>query len=156
MAFQIPAKVGAVFGSQTRAKVLGYLAGSSGSRTGYAISKDLGIGVSKVYEELRRLESCGVVVSDLDVKGSKRFLLDDEDLRGFLVRNMRIVPADEWFSPQRIAERRRNLDAVRRISVPMPPVPARAGTRPFANEFRRPAGKDRALRRMRKATSRPR
>jgi len=154
MAFQIPAKVEAVFGSQTRAKVLGYLAVSSVPQTGYSISKNMDIGIAKVYESLRKLESCGVLVSSLDVRGSKRFLLNDGDLRNFLIKNLRILSADDWFLPARIAERRRNFKETRRINVNVPAFPARKGKRPFANEFRRPPEKDRALSRMRKAPSR--
>lgn len=156
MGFQIPAKVTAVFGSRTRAKVLGYLAESSTPRTGYAISRTLEIGVSKVYGELKRLESCGILASSLDAKGSKGFLLKDEDLRNFLRRNLRILPADEWFSLERTAERRKRFGDVKRIAVDLPSVPARAGKRPFAIEFRRPAGKDRALDRIKKTSGRRR
>ncbi|TLZ52085.1 MAG: hypothetical protein E6K18_03485 [Methanobacteriota archaeon] len=155
MAFQIPAKVEAVFGSQTRAKVLGYLAGLSVPQTGYAISKNLDIGVSKVYEELKRLEAGGVILSDFDVRGSKRFWLNDEDLRSFLARNMRILPAGDWFSPGRIAERREKFAETSRVRVDLPSVPARDGTPPFAKEFRRTPAKDRALRRIRGGSVRP-
>jgi len=156
MAFAIPPKVEAVFGSQTRAKVLGYLAELSVPQTGYAISKGLDIGASKVYEELKRLESCGVLRSDFDARGSKRFLLNDEDLRRFLARNLRILPAIGWFSPERIAERQEKFEETRRVTVNLPPVPTGEGTPPFAKEFRRPPAKDRALRRIRSGSVRPR
>ena len=150
MAFQVPAKVEVLFGSQTRAKVLGYLAGSTIPQTGYAISKRLEVGVSKVYEELKRLESSGVLVASLDAKGSRTFLLNDRDLRNFLVRSIRILPAEDWFSPEQIAERRKVFEETRRLDVPVPRVPPRAEGRPFANEFRRPPAKDRAMKRLRR------
>src|SRR2546422_8777556 len=131
MAFQVPAKVEAVFGSRTRAKVLGYLAESSVPQTGYAISKALEIGGSKVYGELRRLETCGILASSLDTRDSKRVLLKDEVLRNFLVKNIRILSADDWVSPERIAERRGNLKEARQIRIDLPPAPARAGTLRF-------------------------
>jgi len=156
MTFQIPAKIEAVFGSRTRAKVLGYLADSSVPRTGYAISKELGIGVSKVYEELKKLESSGILGSSLDVRGSKRFLLKDEDLRRFLLKNLRILSSDDWFSRERVAQRQENLQRSEQISVNLGAVPKGAGTLRFANEFRRPPEKDRALRRVRDAERRRR
>ena len=151
MAFQVPTKVAMVFGGQTRAKVLGYLAESSVPQNGYALSKALGMGVSKVYEELKRLESCGVLRSSRDAKGSKQFALNDEDLRRFLVRNVRILPADEWLSPAGVDRRRRSFEEAKRIAIDLPTAPTRAGVRPFAKEFRRPPEKDRALDRVKKA-----
>lgn len=156
MAFQIPARVEAVFGSRTRAKVLGYLAEMSIPQTGYAISKNLGIGPAKVYGELKRLESCGVVISSQDVRGNKVFLLNDEDLRRFLVKNIRILSSSDWFSPERIAERRRTFEEMRQVSINLPSTPVRSGRLPFANEFRRSPEKDRALNRVKKPSSRPR
>jgi DNA-binding PadR family transcriptional regulator len=154
--FQISAKVQTVFGSQTRAKVLGYLAESSVPQTGYAISKGLEIGFSKVYKELKNLEACGVLVGNLDARGSKQFLLSDEDLRNFLIKNLRILQAEEWFTPRRIAERKKNFEEANRIAITLPRAPARAGKRRRSSEFRRAPEKDRALNRVRKAQSRPR
>src|SRR5437867_8784582 len=131
MAFQIPAKIETLFGSRTRAKVLAYLAGASVPRTGYGISKELGIGVSKVYEELKKLESSGILGSRLDVRGSKRFLLNDEDLRRFLVKNLRILSSDDWFSRDRVARRRESLQRSEQVSVNLRAVPKGAGTLRF-------------------------
>jgi len=143
-----------VFGSRTRAKVLGYLAESSTPQTGYAISKSLEIGVSKVYGELKRLESCGILIGDLDVRGRKRFLLNDEDLRRFLVRNVRILPAEDWFAQSRIEERRRIYEEMKRVAVRLPAAATRVRNRPLASELRRSPAKDRALDRMRKSPNR--
>ena len=152
MTFQIPVSVAALFGSRTRAKILGYLADSSTPRTGYAISKSVGVGVSKVYGELKALESAGFLVSGPDANGNRTFLLEDEDLRRFLVKRVRIASADDWFSLEKVAGRRRAFEAARAIPVGLPVSALRARRRPRAGEFRRSPGKDRALDRMNRAT----
>lgn len=153
MAFQIPSEVRTVFGSQTRAKVLGYLAGSTTPRTGYAIAKSLGVSVSKVYDELKRLEAAGILGQSLDSKGRRRFLLRDPDLRSFLVKRVRISSTEDWFSPERIAERRETFERAKETqpNLPRPPSGAKRDTR-LAREFQRPPEKDRALARARRAS----
>lgn len=151
MTFRIPAEIQRLFGGQTRSKILGYLANASTPQTGYAVSKSLGIGVSKVYEELRRLESIGILAKSLDSKGSRRFLLRDQDLRNFLVKRIRIASTDDWFSAEKIAERRRAFKEAKRIPANLPSLPVRANrSSRFSEEFRRPREKDRALGRVKR------
>ncbi len=149
MAFEVPPQVQAVVGSQTRAKVLAYLASSSSPRTGYAIAKDLGIGVAKVYGELKRLGAAGVVAWSEDAAGRRSYRLQDEDLRRFFLRSFRITSSEEWFSADKVAERRRAFEAARAIRVEVPRAPRGSRQRLRTGEFRRAPGKDRTLARVR-------
>lgn len=148
-------RVEGVFGSGTRAGILGYLAQSSDPQTGYAIAKALQLGVSNVYPELKRLEDWAILASRPDVNGSKGYFLADEDLRRFLLRRIRILPSKEWFSSGRIAERQTLFEEAKRLSKAAPRVRAAGTKRPFSDEFRRPPGKDRALKRVKSAAGVP-
>ena len=143
MPFQIPGGVEILFGGAVRTKILGYLAACSTPQTGYAIAKDLDIGVSKVYPELKRLEAAGVVSARADLSGRKGFLLADDDLRRFLLRRVRILPSRTW-------------KTAARAWAPPGGSAERAGAsleRIPAKEFRRPAAKDVAVRRLRRRGS---
>ena len=137
----------ALFGSQARARILGYLAQSSVPQTGYAIAKDLQLGVSNVYPELKRLEEWTLLASRPGVRGGKRYTLIDDDLRRFLLKRIRILSSSDWFSGQRIAERRARFEEARKIPFKAPR--SAGGRRPLRGEFARPAEKDRALKRVR-------
>src|SRR2546428_6918599 len=114
MTFQVGRGVQQLFGSETRAKVLGFLADARTPKTGYQISKATGIRPPKVYGELRRLADTGFleVVEDA---GRKRYRMVDEDLRKLLLRCSRITSEDEWFSPERLRERRASVHSERRM-----------------------------------------
>ena len=153
MSFQVPLEVVRVFGSQARAKVLGYLANLTTPQTGYAILKSLQISVSKVYGELKRLEPTGILSKSLDSKGSTRFLLRDPDIRSFLAKRLRISSAEEWFSTGEVAKRRNAFRQAKRIPVSLRLPPAERNRRSrFVREFRRPPEKDRALDLVRRAS----
>jgi biotin operon repressor len=146
-----------VFGSQARAKVLGYLANSDTPQTGYAISKSVEISFSKVFEELKRLESAGILVKTLDSRGRSQFALRDPELRSSLSKRIRIISAEEWFSPDKVARRRKALVDAKGISVSLPRVPSGTGwSSRLAAEFHCAPEKDRALKRVRRASSRDR
>ena len=150
MGSEVPTVVESLFGSRTRAMVLGYLAESSTPPTGYAIAKALSIGASKVYPELKKLQAIGILEGRLDVRGGKTYLLKDDDLRRFLLKRSRIMFSKDWFSSDRLAQRRKDFERAREIQVRVPPAgPARA-RRPFEREFRRPRAKDRAVARIRR------
>jgi Fe2+ or Zn2+ uptake regulation protein len=134
-----------LFGSRTRALVLGFLAQASKPVTAYAISKALALGVSNVYPEVRRLEASSIVGTRLDAKGSKTYFLGDEDLRRFLLRIVPVMTAEEWFSPAQVEARREGIERAKKMDVRVTPVRGRRGKRPFDAEFRRPRSKDRAV-----------
>lgn len=150
MPIQIPRRAETLFGSRARAAILGYLAASRRARTGYSVAKALGLGVSKVYPELARLESARIVTSRPTERGSKGYVLADEDLRRFLTRQVPLMVSDEWFAPEQVAEREAAFEAAK--GLPLPRItPVRKGERrPFAEEFRRPARKDRTVKRMKR------
>jgi DNA-binding PadR family transcriptional regulator len=152
MASQARSAGEAVFGSGTRAKVLGYLAQSATPATGYAIAKALEIAFSNVYDELKNLEEWQIVASQLDLKGGKRYRLIEEDLRRFLLRRLRILASDEWFSTGRVADRRARLEDVKGLQIRVGRSRIPKKDRPFRMEFERSPGKDRALKRVKAAT----
>jgi DNA-binding PadR family transcriptional regulator len=139
-----------IFGSRVRAQILGYLAQASDPRTGYSIAKDLQIGVSNVYPELKQLEAWSIIASRPDKNGRRVFELADEDLRRFLLRRVRVISSQEWFSSARIAQR--EAQSIEAIELPLRVSRVRSNqrNRPLEDEFRRPPEKDQALKRIRK------
>ena len=115
-----PIGLDALFGGRARTRILGYLAGASCPLTGYAVAKELGLGVSKVYPELRRLAAARVITGRLSMSGRRLYSLDDADLRRFLVRRVRVLRAQDWFAPEQVAARRRAAEIVKKL----PPLPA--------------------------------
>ncbi len=146
MAAKAPQGIEGVFGSATRARILGLLAQASAPRTGYSIAKELEIGVSNVYPELRRLEAMALVAARLDAKGSKVYTLADEDLRRFLQRRMRVMAASDWLAAERVAERETLSKDLGKLALRLPRKRAGRKDLAFDEEFRRLSQKDRALR----------
>jgi len=86
MKFNVDPAVEQLFGSETRAKVLGVLASSVEPKTGYEISKTLDINPSKVYDVLKRLENSGFLNAVRERSRFKRYFLADEDLRRLFLK----------------------------------------------------------------------
>src|SRR2546428_13766898 len=110
MVFRVSRGVGQLFGSETRAKVLGFLADARTPKTGYQISKATDVRPPKVYRELRRLAETDFL-EVVEEPGRKRYRMVDEDLRRLLLRCARITSEDEWFSAERVRERRGGVEA---------------------------------------------
>src|SRR2546428_6616808 len=119
MAFRVSRGVEQLFGSETRAKVLGFLADARTSKTGYQISKATVIRPPKVYGELRRLAETDFL-EVVEEPGRKRYRMVDEDLRRLLLRCARITSEDEWFSAERVRERRGAFERARGIRLSLP------------------------------------
>ena len=136
MGFQLPGGIEAVFGGATRAKILGYLAGAATPRTGYRVAKELQIGVSKVYPELKKLNHAGVLAVGSDLNGRQRYLLVDEDLRRFLLRRVRIQASGERLTARVLASRA--VDFKKIHPVQRDRRPRASGRRRLEEEFRRP------------------
>lgn len=143
-----------LFGGETRAKVLGLLAGSREPRTGYEVSKALGINPSKVYGVLRGLEGAGILAAIPDPSGYTRYLVADADLRRFLLKRVRISLEDDWLAPSAVADRESLREAARRLRVDVRAPGGRSMPAVNASEFERPPEKDRALRRIAAARAR--
>ena len=137
-----------LFGSETRAKVLGLLADSPEPKTGYEISKVLGINPSKVYDVLRKLEGTGFLGVIPDRSRYRRYFLSNEDLRRFFLKNVRIAAEDDWFGPTRIRDRERAFEMAKALKVEVPEFKGSPRNLPNLAEFRRPPEKDRALKRV--------
>lgn len=148
MSFRINPAIQQLFGSETRAKVLGLLADSSEPKTGYELSKRLGINPSKVYETLRKMEGAGFLGVVPDFSPYKRYLLVDEDLKRLLLKSVRIVAEEDWFSPERVREREEAAKLTKRIRVDIPASSRNRKDLPIFSELIRPPEKDRALRRI--------
>jgi len=144
-----------VFGSIARARILGLLAQAATPRTGYEVAKELGLGVSNVYPELKRLEAWALVASRADARGRKCYTLDDEDLRRFLMRRVRVISSADWLSAERVAEREALSVEAQQLAVKAPRTQNKRRNRPPEGEFRRPAEKDRALRRLKDRAGSP-
>lgn len=137
-----------VFGSGTRVRLLGLLADSDRPLTGYAIAKGIRAPPSKVYRQLRGLRAAGVLEMIEDERGVKRYVLEDDDLRRFLRKRVRVTTAERWFSPERVRRKRKAYDRLRGMEV-SPPA-SRPNREAVSNpqEYERSPYKDRALRRL--------
>jgi DNA-binding transcriptional regulator GbsR (MarR family) len=155
MAFAINPAVGQLFGSETRARVLGLLADSSGPKTGYELAKALGANASKVYAVLRKLEGTGLLGVVTDRSDYKRYFVADDDLRRFLLKKARITLEKDWFAPRAVGDREKLVEFAKQLRVEIPDAVAKPKNLPNFSEFIRPREKDWALKRVaRKTTSR--
>ena len=85
----------------------------------------------------------------LDVRGNRVFEMADDDLRRFLLRRVRIISSEDWFSPERLARREAQSREAEKIAIKVPKVRVKERNRPLKEEFQRPAEKDRVLKRIR-------
>ena len=150
MTFRLNPDIGTLFGSETRAKVLGFLADTRTPRTGYQVAKATGLKPPKAYRELRRLAETEFV-RVVEEPGRRCFLLVNDDLRRLVLRYVRITAEDEWFSPDRVRERREALERASQIRLRLPESKSNPDAVPNRWEYERPPAKARALRRIAKA-----
>lgn len=148
MKFDVDPAVAQLFGSETRAKVLGVLANSVEPKTGYEISKTLGIGPPKVYDVLRRLGTSGFLKAVPERSRIKRYILADEDLKRLLLKRVRIVVEKDWFSPDMVRDRERAFELAKKLVVRVPKAKGVPKSIPNRQEFVRSPAKNRALARM--------
>lgn len=147
MPFRLPQAITAILGSETRARILALLADSNEPKTAYAISRQIEMKPPRVYRELRKLESAGLVGLKPDSKGRRRYYLAEEDLRRFLLRRARLASSEDWFSLARMRAIEEATERLKRIQVKLPPGRPNQAAVPNRGEFLRPPEKDRALRR---------
>lgn len=146
MSFRVSPAIGALLGSENRARILGLLASTQEPKTGYAISKETGLTPSKVYPIVRKLHDAGIL--RVTMGRPKMVVLADEDLRRFLVRRVRIASSDEWFEPSRVRGRREAFLRLKRLPWKPPVARPNPAAVPNRKEFDRPPEKDRALQRV--------
>lgn len=147
MGFQVRPDLGILLGSETRAKVLAFLADAREPKTGYEVAKATGLNPPKAYRELERL-SATEFVKVVEEPRRKRFLLVNDDLRRLVLRYARITTGDEWFSPARVRERRGAFERAARIRLTLPESRPNPDAVPNRSEYERSPAKVRALRRV--------
>lgn len=138
----IDTRLVALCGSETRLRTLGVLANSFGPLTGYRVGRTAGVSLPKVYRELKRLRSAGLVRL-----GPKGWILSDPDVGVLLRKRFRISWSRDWFDG--IARRSTSdagiLDELRRLPPPRFPK----GWRPRdPTRFARDPEKDQLLARL--------
>lgn len=148
MKFKIDPAIEQLFGSETRAKVLGVLANSLEPKTGYEISKTLDISAPKVYDVLKKLETSGFLNAVRDKSRFTRYVLADEDLRRLLLKRVRIAVEKDWFSPEMERDREKAFEVARKLVVRVPKAGGIPKSIPNRQEFIRRPEKDRALARI--------
>lgn len=148
MAGQTGGDLKALFGSQTRMKLLGSLADSREPQTGYFLAKKAGISYSKAYGQLRKLRRAKILETHQEASGYKKYTLADDDLRRFLLRRLRMTSASEWFSLGRRRERRRTYERLKRSLVELPEFRPDPGSIRNREEFERIPEKEEALKRI--------
>ncbi|MGI0131317.1 MAG: hypothetical protein ACREEC_14395 [Thermoplasmata archaeon] len=81
----------AIFGSETRLRVLAVLANARHPMSGYRIAKTAGIRIPKVYPELERLRSGGAIG-----RRGAGWVMRDRDVGALLRKRVRIHWSGEW------------------------------------------------------------
>ena len=132
-----------LFGGETRAAVLGALANSRTPLTAYRIGQLTGAQLSKVGQELVRLERAALVARASGGRGRQVWVLTDRLLEGLLRRRVRIVLADTWSAE--VAERARRARVGPRPQVDLSRFRPTPRLIPNRQEFVRSPDKDRAL-----------
>jgi DNA-binding transcriptional ArsR family regulator len=149
MVIQIDNSIKALFGSETRAKILAVLANSPEPKTAYAISKIIEVKPPRVYKELHKLGSTELLGVRNDPSGRRRYFLADEDLRRMLLRRIRLASTDDWFSAARIHKLKAAMNRAEELEVKLPTTRPNPSSIRNREEFVRPPEKDRALKRVR-------
>ena len=123
-------KLGELLGSETRAKIIVSLAAGEGSLTAYALAKENGANISKVYLEMKRLYRLGVVNSAGKGRGVA-YSLADEDIRRLARKySARVVGYGDWSSGRAKARR------FRMGFAQVPPYVRAKGTGPLTKPTR--------------------
>ena len=148
MEFKIDSAVIQLFGSETRAKVLGVLASSVEPKTGYEIAKALGASAPRVYGVLKRLEISGFLKAVSKGSHFKAYFLVDDDLRRLLAKKVRISVEKDWFSPEMVREREKAFRLASKMVVKVPKAGRIPKEIPNRREFVRPPEKDRVVARI--------
>ncbi|MCI4373643.1 MAG: helix-turn-helix domain-containing protein [Thermoplasmata archaeon] len=136
-------KVEGFIGSANRARTLAPIASARQPLTAYRIAWLARVPRSKVYGELRRLKSLGLVAEREDPKGASTWILLDEDAAAYLRKKMRVLwSGDIGRSSEEMARRERSRSRPsfawfnRSKYQPNPKIAAR-----IAKEVTRPVGK---------------
>jgi hypothetical protein len=136
----------ALFGSRTRLLTMAVLANADEPLTGYRVAKVAGLPRTKVYPEIRKGVSSGLLV-----RVGSGYRMDDPDVRDLLRKRVRIRWYDEWNRSRgsrgesverELSQIRASLKGVRTYD-PNNRIPASA-----IRELKRSPEKNRILRRL--------
>lgn len=105
----------ALFGSDTRLRLLAVLANAQHPLTGYRVAKTAEVPISKVYPELSRLEK-----ARLAAHTKLGWTIDDTDVAALLRKRMRVVDSEDWFrnKSNRDEQDRALMDRLRKLPPP--------------------------------------
>ena len=134
MTSELNAEMEGFVGSRTRLLTLAALANSPVPLTGYRIAKTTGLPRVKVYSELHRAQTFGLVK-----KEEKFYSILDRDIQALLQRRVRIMSLDAW-ADEKQRLKSDTLAAVRRLRELPPPHSAPLRT---SNPGAGPRGRDR-------------
>ncbi len=83
----------ALFGSETRLRLLAVLANAQHPLTGYRVAKTGEVSLSKAYPELERLAKV-----KLAAHGKRGWTIIDHDVAQLLRKRVRVADSEDWFS----------------------------------------------------------
>ncbi|MGI0133218.1 MAG: hypothetical protein ACREDK_09085 [Thermoplasmata archaeon] len=139
----------AVFGSETRVRVLAVLANAFRPLTAYRVAKVGGVSIPKAYRELERLEKAAVVVH----RKNGFVLAETSRAVGDLIATKVRLSWDKDWEAEQIRERAEMESLLARLSR----IPCRRPSKGFVPKhpelYRRSPTKDRILREMGLPTS---
>jgi hypothetical protein len=128
-------RLGELLGSVTRGNIIEALALSAGPLTAYRVARTYNMNVAKVYSEMKRLNSLGMVKPAERGRAGVEYELVDEDLRNLALKlTSRVQTYESWKSDDsRRARFRMGLASV-------PHVPLERGARAVEQGQRRLPG----------------
>ena len=132
-----------LFGSRTRAAILGVLANSGRPLTAYRVAQVTGAQLSKVSLELRRLGLSRVIGRAPTSNVNPAWVMTDPSLRAMLRRRIRIFWLDDW--NEEVGRLSRRSQTIPRLRIDLSRYRAEPQSVPNRREFLRPELKDRIL-----------
>jgi DNA-binding transcriptional ArsR family regulator len=152
-------RLGELLGSVTRGNIIEALALSDKPLTAYRVAMAYNMNVAKVYIEMKKLNSLGLVKPAERSGRGRQYELVDDDLRNLALKlRSRVQTYESWKSSEsKRARFRMGLASVPQVSLEGPPRAAEPGQRrmpgeldnlailgrkKFDSKYRRSTGKD--------------
>jgi hypothetical protein len=110
-----------LLGSSTRANIVELLASANKPLSAYRVSKMYNMNMGKVYSEMKKLASLGLVSTTTGNKGLEYALVDDNLRELALKLSPRVINYDDWSSQEARAQRfRSGMIKVPKFSIGKP------------------------------------